>query len=199
VKKTKAAIESKGHKATVVKDRAEALEAIKKLIPKGSSVLNGGSTTLGEIGFVDYLKGETPWNNLHTPILAEKDMGKQSELRRKAITAADYYLSSVSAVTVTGEFIACDLTGTRVGSFTHAASNVVLVVGSNKIVQDLEAARARQRDYCLPLESARVRIAYAAMGVKASQINNSLEITSGNPFAPPGRYHVILVNESLGY
>jgi len=126
-------------------------------------------------------------------------MGKQSELRRKAITSTDYYLSSVSAITVTGEFIVCDLSGTRVGSFTQAASNVILVIGANKIVKDLAAARERQSNYCLPLESGRVRIAYAAMGVKASQISNSLEISSGNPFGAPGRFHVILVNESLGY
>lgn len=49
---------------------------------------------------------------------------------------------------------------------------VIVVVGANKIVPTYADAVKRTEEYCLPLESARVRVAYAAMGVKASSINN---------------------------
>jgi hypothetical protein len=198
VEKTKKALEAKSHKVTVVNNKHEALEAIKKIIPKGASVMNAGSTTLQEIGFVDYLKTQTEWDNLHGKILAEPDHVKQAELRRQALLA-DYYLSSVSGLTEDGEFTACDLTGTRVGAFIQAAGHVLLVVGSNKIVKDLQEANNRQEHYCLPLESARARIAYAAMGVKGSSINNAVAIRGPNPWGTPGRYHVIIVQESLGF
>jgi len=198
VEATKKGLEAKGHKVTVVKDKHHALEAIKASIPKGSSVMNAGSTTLQEVGFVEYLKGETGWNNLHGKILAEQDQAKQAELRRQALLA-DYYLSSITAVTENGEFTACDLTGTRTGAFIQAAGNVLIVAGTNKIVKNLEEAHKREEHYSLQLESARVRIAYAAMGVKASNVNNSIVVKGANPWGTPGRFHIILVEESLGY
>ena len=60
--------------------KVEVLAKIKELIPEGASVMNGSSTTLNEIGYIDYLKsGEHPWNNLHEKILAEKDQKIQEE------------------------------------------------------------------------------------------------------------------------
>lgn len=71
-----------------------------------------------------------------------------------------------------------------------------MVVGANKVVKDIEAARKRQQEYCLALESARVRVAY---GIPASSINNTIEINGANPFAAPGRFIVVIVEESLGF
>jgi len=54
-------------------------------------------------------------------------------------------------------------------------------------------------EYALPLESARARIAYAAMKVQGSAINFETTIHTGNPFGGAGRVHVVIVNEQLGY
>ena len=111
-------MEAHGHKAFVVNTKEEALELLKTHIPKGASVHNASSTTLvqisfvqkilisfqAEIGFVDYLKTQTEWDNLHGKVLAEADQAKAADLRRKASTA-DYFLSSVSAVTENGEIV----------------------------------------------------------------------------------------------
>lgn len=72
----------------------------------------------------------------------------------------------------------------------------MVVVGSNKIVADMNAARERQEKYCLALESARVRVAYK---IPASAINNTVEINGPNPMGPSGRFIVVIVNESLGF
>jgi len=40
---------------TVVANKEEVMQKIKELIPAGSSVTNGASKTLEQIGFIDYL------------------------------------------------------------------------------------------------------------------------------------------------
>ena len=85
-------IEGRGINVILVNTRTEALEKIKKLIPKNSEVYNGGSSTLNEIGFLDYLKtNKHGWINLHEEILREKDPKKQADLRRKSVTS-EYFL-----------------------------------------------------------------------------------------------------------
>lgn len=79
--------------------------------------MNAGSTTLSEIKLTDHLKTQTEWKNLHAAILAEQDQAKAAKLRAEALTA-DYYFTSVSAITHDGSFIACDLTGTRTVLFS---------------------------------------------------------------------------------
>jgi len=195
IEKTQQALESKKHKVTVVDTKEQALEVLKATIPKGASVMNGGSTTLGEIGFIEYLKNATDYDNLHVKVFAETDWAKQAELRRLALSA-DYFISSVSGVAETGEFMVCDLTGTRTGAFCGSAKNLIIVVGANKIVPTLHDLAERQEKFCLPLESARARIVYKVPG---SMINNSVTISGSNPFAAPGRFHIIIVKESLGF
>jgi len=191
----KAALEAKNHKVTIVETRAEALEAVKNAVPKGASVMNAGSVTLSEIGLTEHLKHQSEWVNLHEQILAEKDQQKAADLRRHSITA-DYFFSSVCAVSETGDFVVVDLTGSRTGAFSFSAGHLVLVVGANKIVPTYEDAVARAHNFCLPMESARVRVAYK---VPASSINNFVAIRGGNPWGAPGRFHLIIVKEVLGY
>jgi len=192
--RTKKALEGKGHKVTVVANGDEALEAIKSSIPAGSKVHNGASITLTEIGFTDYFKKQTAWVNLHAQILAESDPAKQGELRRAA-NVCDYFLSSVTAVSEDGVLTVADLTGTRVGPFTHSAAHVIAVAGSNKIVANEEAAKARTEQYCLAVESARVRVAYK---IPNSNITNYVAIKQAAPWSAP-RFHVILIKEHFGY
>jgi len=194
IMKTKKSLETKGHVVTVVNNAGEALEAIRKLIPDGASVMNAGSTTLQEIGYVDYLKKQTKWKNLHGEILNEPDHVKQSEMRRKAM-CADYFLSSCSAISEAGDITVCDASGSRTGAFNFSAGKVVVIAGSNKIVPTYDDAVKRTEQFCLPLESARARIVYKVPG---SAINFFVALRSGNPYGP-GRVHVILVTECLGY
>ena len=102
LEKTIKSLNDNGFQAISVNTKAEALEKIKTLIPAGVSVMNGSSLTLGEIGFVDYLKsGKHNWKNLHKGILDETDPNKQAELRKYSVVS-DYYLGSVHAVSETG-------------------------------------------------------------------------------------------------
>ncbi len=193
VEGTVSALGARGFNVVVAKDAAEALAAVRKIIPKDAEVMNGSSTTLNEIGFGELLKsGGHGWRNLHEGILAEKDAGKQAELRRKAVTA-DYFVSGVNALTQDGEMVAADASGSRVGAFLFAANHLVLVAGTNKIVPSLDDAFARLREYVFPLEDARAKRVYG-MGSSISKI----VVLAAEPYNK-GRVTVVLVREKLGY
>eukprot|EP01091_Cochliopodium_minus_P020078 TRINITY_DN8656_c0_g2_i1.p1 TRINITY_DN8656_c0_g2~~TRINITY_DN8656_c0_g2_i1.p1 ORF type:complete len:241 (-),score=77.46 TRINITY_DN8656_c0_g2_i1:66-746(-) len=194
IETTKKSLLEKKHKVDVVSSETEAVELLKKTIPNGASIYTAGSTTLSEIGFIDYLKGENPYVNLKNAVFAERDPQKQGELYRKGM-GADYFISSITAVSQEGNFAVCDLTGTRVGGFT-AAKNVIIVIGSNKIVKNDEEVLKRTHEYCLPLESARVRVAYK---LPASTINNLLMINGHNPMGGEGRFHFIIIKKAFGF
>jgi L-lactate utilization protein LutB len=195
IEKTKAALESRGHKVSVVSTPEEAVNLIKEHIPEGASVYNAGSTTLREIGFLDVLKTTNKWRNLHAEFLAETDPVKSAEKRREGMSA-DYFLSSVSAISEEGDLVVVDASGTRVGGFAYSAKNVVVVAGSNKIVPTYEDAVARTYDFALPLESARARKAY---GVPGSAVNYFFALRNAGPWATRGRVHVVLLKNSYGY
>ncbi|KAG0287495.1 hypothetical protein BGZ96_008582 [Linnemannia gamsii] len=195
VNAAKAALEKNGFKVHVVNTRADAFEALKNLIPAGVSINNAHSTTLEEIGFISYIKGETPWKNIHGSIVKEADAAKQADLRRTLGSTVDYYLTSVAAVTETGHLAHGDLSGSKVGPVSFAAGNVIVVAGSNKIVKDEFEAWKRMEEFALPLESARVRIAY---GLPASSITHYEVLRTPSPFNA-NRIQVLLINEALGY
>ncbi|KAF9545659.1 hypothetical protein EC957_010640 [Mortierella hygrophila] len=195
VNAAKAALEKNGFRVHVVNTRADAFEAVKNLIPAGASINNAHSTTLEEIGFITYIKGDTPWKNIHGTIVQEKDPVKQADLRRTLGSTVDYYLTSVASVTETGHLAHGDLSGSKVGPVAFAAGNVIVIAGSNKIVKDEQEAWKRQEEHALPLESARVRIAY---GLPQSNITHYEYIRTSSPFNA-NRIQVILVNEALGY
>ncbi|KAG0063924.1 hypothetical protein BGZ92_005896 [Podila epicladia] len=181
VNAAKAGLEKNGFKVHVVNTRADAFETLKHLIPA--------------IGFITYIKGQTPWNNIHGTIVAEKDAGKQAELRRKLSSTVDYYLTSVAAITEDGKLVHGDLSGSKVEGVAFGAGTVIVVAGSNKIVKDQTEAFKRLHEHALELESARVRIAY---GLPASAVSNMMVINQPNPFNKE-RIHVVIVNDALGY
>jgi len=195
VNAAKAGLEANGFNVHIVNTRLDAFEIVKRLIPENASINNAHSTTLEEIGFITYIKGQTPWKNVHATILAEKDQAKQAELRRTIGSTVDYYLTSVAAITETGHLAHGDLSGSKVGGVAFGAGNVIVVAGSNKIVKDEKEAWIRQSEFALPLESARVRIAY---GLPGSAVTHYEVIRQANPFNK-GRITVVIVNESLGY
>jgi len=192
ITKTAEAIKQRGIEVIMADNKEEALEKIKSLIPEGASVMNGSSTTLDEIGFVDYLKsGKYSWKNLHEPISKEQDQQKRMILMRQA-TLADYFLGSVNAIAETGELVAADASGSRIGAYPFAAGKVILVSGINKIVLTLEDAIKRVREYVYPLENERAKRVYGTGSVVGKILITEREIF-------PQRTTLILVKEKLGF
>ncbi|KAF9905754.1 hypothetical protein EC991_001357 [Linnemannia zychae] len=193
VEKTKKALEARGFHVHVVANKDEAFKKVVSLIPAGSSVNTAHSTTLEEIGFTNLLiDGNHPWNNIRGTIVAEKDPVKQGELRRKLGTTVDYFLTSMTAITETGEIAHADQTGTKVGGVAFGAGNVIIVAGTNKIVKDEAEAWKRTTEFCLPFVSAYSRRAFKIK--EAFMTNYEVLRATQN-----GRIQVVLIKETLGF
>jgi L-lactate utilization protein LutC len=187
-------LQAKGYETSVVDTGVLALKKIKELVPKGASVMNGSSVTLEQIGFVEYLKsGEHRWNNLHAAIVAEKDPSKQELLRKQALLS-DYYLGSVHALAETGEFVVASNTGSQLPHIVFSSTNLIFVVGQQKIVPDLTAALKRLEEYVIPLENQHMLDKY-----KVGTTLNKLVIFKGESPYTKRKIHFILVKETLGF
>ena len=192
--KTSAALKENNVEAITVDTGKEALEKVKELIPQGATVNNGASTTLQEIGMVDYLKDKNNgWTNMHAAVLAETDPAKQAELRQRS-SFADYYLGSVHAMTESGEMVIASASGSQLPSIENTARNLILVVGTQKIVPNLEDALKRLREYVVPLEDKRMKSTGASGTVLAKIL-----IFEKEPTFMGRNIRVIFVNEKLGF
>lgn len=133
--------------AFYVGTRREAREKVMSLIPEGSVVGFGDSLTLRQIGVVDALEQGSytflnPWN---PGISFEESI----ELKKRALTA-DAFVTGTNALTLDGKIVNVDGHGNRVAAMLFGPSKVILVVGINKIVGDLEAAFDRIRNKAAP-------------------------------------------------
>jgi L-lactate utilization protein LutC len=194
VERTVTSLQAKGYAVQVVSDETAALAAIKDAIPTGASVMNGSSTTLEQIGYLSYLEeGTHGWRNFHALITNENDKDKRTALRRES-TTADYYLGSVHAVTENGELLIASNTGSQLPHLAFTSPNIILVVGTHKIVPTLTEAIDRLERYVLPLESERSSKAYGV----PSQLNKLLIIKGENQMLKR-TIRIIFVNKPLGF
>ncbi len=194
VKKTVEGLKKRNIAPIVVNTGKEAHDKVLEIIPKGVSVMNGASRTLEQVGFIEHLKsGDHGWDNQHETILTEKDPTKQAGLRKQALLA-DYYLGSVHAVTEEGEFIVASNTGSQLPHIVFSSTNLIFVVGIQKIVSNLGEALERLEKYVVPLEDENMQQKYGFN----TQVNKIVIFKNENPMM--GRkVSMILVKEKLGF
>jgi len=125
-------------------DAKQALALLLSRIPAGATVMNGGSTTLEQIGFLEALK-KGPYEWLRPRVAAVADPDERIRARRRAGTA-DYFVGGINAITASGEILNADGGGNRVAAYAYGAGKLFLVAGVNKIVPDLAAAFERLRN-----------------------------------------------------
>lgn len=177
---------------------AEAWELIKQIIPDNSSVGIGGSMTL---------------QNMKVPMLLTKRGNSvfcagftqlpNDEVYAKA-AISDFYMSSANAITQDGEIVNIDGRGNRVAAILYGPKIVITVAGINKIVSDLKSAIDRVRNVASPQNTKRLnkRTPCAVTGkchycYPPETICRSTVITH---FPSSGKiFHVIIINENLGY
>lgn len=194
LEKTITALEKRSYTVTVVKDGKAALAEIKEVIPSGSSVMNGSSVTLEQIGFVDYLKsGKHKWNNLHAAIVTEKDPARQALLRKEALSS-DYYLGSVHALSETGEFVIASNTGSQLPHVVFSSPNLIFVVSTKKIVPNLDSAMKRLEEHVVPLENKHMMEKFN-IGTNL----NKIVIFKGESPMMDHKLRFILVEEDIGF
>jgi len=191
VTRTAAALEANGISVLRAADATEAKRVVLGLIPDGSQVHHGASQSLEVSGIIDEIETSGRYDPVR-PRIRSLDRDTQADEIRRLSAAPDVMLGSVHAVTETGALLAASMSGSQLGPYASGAGRVILVVGTQKIVSDLEEGLRRINEYAFPLEDARAQAAY---GIH-SAVNKVLII---NHEIVPGRITVVLVDEVLGF
>lgn len=179
---------------------AACTQAILASIPEGSVISWGGSESIKESGLLEGVH-----NGAYDLIdrAAAKDPEESRALYARTVLA-DYYLMSSNAITLDGELINIDGNGNRVACLIQGPRHVILVVGMNKVVTDMESGIARVRNMASPANAIRLNrnLPCAATGTCHDCLSpecfcNQIVVTRRSGHA--GRIKVYLVGEPLGY
>jgi L-lactate utilization protein LutB len=186
--------ESTQHANTIVLE-----DLLPKLNPK--TVSWGGSMTFTASGLHRKLNEKSDLEVLDTfdPKLTDE---QKHERRRKALLV-DVFITGTNAVTESGQLVNLDMIGNRVGALTFGPRWVILMIGRNKIVTNLDDAMYRIKNYVAPTNSMRldkktpcVKTSYCEECKSPDRICNTWTITEKS--FPKGRVKVILINADLG-
>lgn len=184
----------------------EAKEEVLRLIPDGATVLRCGSETVVGLGLWEAIAAK-PGASILNPYTPGLTPAEALDIRRRGFSA-DVLLTSTNALTLDGRLVNLDGACSRVAPMLFVPSKVVLLVGMNKVVGDLEAAYARVRTVAAPANNARLA---APLGLKnpciedgrchncrsETRICNAWVVIEGSTVKD--RIHVVLVGEDLSY
>lgn len=192
IEQTVAALSANGMNTQVVATKEEALELARTLIPPQSPVMTMTSETLRETGIEQEINESGNYRSLKTELYS-MDRATQSREMQVLGASPEYAIGSVHAITLAGEVIIASNTGSQLPAYVYGSDHVVWVVGAQKIVASIADGLTRLKEYVLPLESERARIAYGAPG---SNISKLLIV---NREIKPNRIQIIIVKEKLGF
>ena len=187
---TVVALEEHGFSVEVVDGPDDARTAVLARIPAGSTVMTNTSVTLTETGIADVINDGGPYESARNKMFA-LDFETQVQQMKAIGGQPDYALGSVHAVTHDGTLVIASASGSQLASYAWGAANVIFVIGAQKLVPDLDAARQRIYQHSLKLEDARAQAAYG----QHSYVGKVLEIHQ----ELPGRIHIVLVRQPLGF
>jgi acyl-CoA hydrolase len=187
---TVTALEEHGFSVEVVDDLDAARQAVLARIPHGASVMTNTSVTLAETGIADAINDGGPYDSARNKMFA-LDFATQAQEMKAIGGQPDYALGSVHAITRDGTLVIASASGSQLASYAWGAANVIFVVGAQKLVPTLQAARERIYQHSLVLEDARAIAAYG----QHSQVGKILEIHA----ELPGRIHIVLIRRPVGF
>ena len=166
-----------------------------------TSVSWGDSMTLYETNILPYFKEKPGITLIET--FGENIPRELSMQRRKEAIFVDLFFTGTNAVTESGMLVNLDMIGNRVGGITYGPQHVVIVVGRNKIVANLEDAMYRIKNYAAPANAMRhgkktpcIKTSYCMDCKSIDRICNVWTIHEKSH--PKGRIKVILINQDLG-
>jgi hypothetical protein len=187
---TVAALDDHGFSVEVVDDLDAARQAVLSRIPDGASVMTNTSVTLEETGIAAAIN-EGGLHDSARAKLAQLDYATQLPEMKALGGQPDYALGSVHAVTRDGKLVIASASGSQLASYAWGAASVIFVVGAQKLVPTLDEARERIYQHSLVLEDARALVAYG----QHSSVGKIMEIHQDMP----GRIHVVLIRQAVGY
>ena len=200
----KIALESNNFEVFLTADKSEAADLfLKKILPDSAarSIAWGGSQTFISTGLYHILRKRS---DLEVVDVFEKDLpdDEKHERRRRGLLV-DLYISGTNAVTEEGQLVNLDMIGNRIGALTFGPKTVVVLVGRNKVVADVEEAMYRIKNFAAPTNAMRldkktpcVKTSYCEECSSPNRICNTWTITEKS--FPKGRVKIVLINEDLG-
>jgi len=191
INRTANALEANHIHAIIAENGAEAKRIFFELIPEGAEIFLGASVTLEMVGIRDEVEKSGRFDALRPKMFA-MDRATQGREIRKLGSAPDYAAGSVQAVTEAGQILIGSNSGSQLGPYAVGAGKVIWVVGSQKIVKDLDEGWKRIQEYCLPRTDAQLQEHYKI----STSLNKVLVV---NRELRPGRTTMIIVKEELGF
>lgn len=184
-----------------VNNNEELLNLISELIIKGSSVGSGDSVTLEDTGVFKFLRnGNYRFLDKFNPALSKEE---KRDLYIKNFNV-DTFITGTSSITLDGEIFNIDGNGSRVAPMLYGPKQVIIVVGINKIVENLDIAIKRTRQIAAPLDAKRLGKSTPCTKLNRcidcnhkERICNDFVLITGQFIK--NRIKVIVINESLGY
>jgi len=192
IEKTIKRLEENGIKTYFIENREEAKEKVFEIIPKNSEVMTMTSVTLDTLEILNEINESGKYVSVRKKL---NSMSRESQVRemQQIGVAPEWAIGSVQAVTEDGKIMIASNTGSQLSAYVYGAEHVIFIVGSQKIVKNIDEGMKRIYEHSLLLESERARKAY---GVEGSSVNKILLI---NKEFKKDRIHLIFVNEVLGY
>ena len=205
LERVKANLEKNNMTGYVAQNKEEAVEIAKSLLFEGALIASGGSMTLEECGMMAELRSGK-YNYLDREVVTDK-----KALYRQSFSA-DFYMCSSNAVTEKGELYNVDGNANRVACICHGPDKVIMIVGRNKIVKNIDEAVGRVKRHACPANCLRLSCdtpcheTGVCAGVNGSMADGchgdgriccSYVVTGYQ--RDRNRIHVILVNEELGF
>ncbi|MCP4669460.1 MAG: lactate utilization protein, partial [Deltaproteobacteria bacterium] len=200
----KETLEKNNFEVFIADDAGKAKEIVlEEIFPKtgAKSVSWGGSMTFIATGLYEVMKGKS---NIEVLDAFDKSLSPEEslELRRHSLLV-DLFITGTNAVTEAGQLVNLDMIGNRIGGMTFGPKQVVILVGRNKIVADLEEAMFRIKNYVAPVNAMRldkktpcVKTAMCEECKSPDRICNTWTITEKS--FPKGRVKIVLINEDMG-
>ena len=191
-------LETCGYAVHFVQTKEDALNLSKTFIKANMSVGLGGSESVKEIGLLDYLinkKDIILFNQYEDGISMDENIH-----RRRQGLVSDIFVTSTNAITKDGKLVNADGSGNRVAAFSYGPKNVLVIVGINKIVENLEAGFKRIMEVAAIKNIERINNKAIEMGKEAKyNIDNIANKFSWVKADDKDRIIIILINEELGY
>ncbi len=145
---TASALEANNIHAIIAEDGMQAKRKFFELVPDGAEVFLGASVTLEKLGIRDEVDKSGRFDALRPKMFAMDHAGRRERRIRKLGSAPDYAAGSVQAVTEDGQVLIASNSGSQLGPYAAGAGKVIWVIGSQKIVKDLNDGLKRIHEYC---------------------------------------------------
>lgn len=192
IEKTLKALKKNNIDTYFVETKEEAKKKFFEILPRGAEVMNNTSVTLDELGIAKEIIDSREYVSVRNKLMS-MDRSTQEKEMKKIGSTPEWSVGSAHAITQDGQILIASNTGSQLPGYIYGANHVILIVGAQKIVKDIDEGLKRIFEHSLVLESERVKIAY---GMSESHVRRILILESE---ATLGRLTVIIINKSLGF